>query len=65
MVFNSLHRLREEGKEPPYDTVRGLFWEGEPLYDNAGVRQGNHIQICVRDPDCILGYFRPIAPASA
>lgn len=62
-VLNALHRLREEGSEPSYDTVRGLFWEGEELYPGAGVRRGNHIQICVREPGCILGYFRLILAA--
>lgn len=59
-VLNTLHYLRESEGEPPYDTVRGLFLEGEEIYPNAGVREFNHIQICVRDSSCILGYFRPI-----
>jgi hypothetical protein len=59
-VFNALHGLREAAKEEPYDTVRGLFWEDDEIYPGAGLRRGNHIQICVREPRCILGYFRPI-----
>ena len=59
-VTNFLHRLREDNDLPAYDTVRGLFWEGAPIYEGAGVREFNHIQICVRDLSCILGYFRPI-----
>jgi hypothetical protein len=43
---------------PSYETVRGAFWEGEPLYPNAGFRQKNHVQLCVRDPAAIKGYFR-------
>ena len=27
----------------------------------AGVREANHIQICVRDNTAILGYFKPLA----
>ena len=65
LVFNALHRLREEEKAPPYDSVRGLFWEGEEIYPGAGVRQANHIQICVRHSRSILGYFRPIMPSIA
>ena len=60
LVFNSLHRLRQEEDLPPYDSVRGLFWEGHEIYPGAGVRQHNHIQICVRHTACILGYFRPL-----
>lgn len=59
-VTNMLHRQRRTNDLPAYDTVRGLFWEGAPIYRGAGVREQNHIQICVREPTCILGYFRPI-----
>ncbi len=59
-VTNWLHRFRQDNDLPAYDTVRGLFWEGDPIYAGAGVRAGNHIQICARDTACILGYFRPI-----
>lgn len=60
LVFNGLHLVRERENLPSYDSVRGLFWEGPRIYPSAGVRQGNHIQICVRHTACILGYFRPI-----
>lgn len=59
-VINSLHQTRLDDGLPAYDTVRGLFWEGAPIYEGAGVSEFNHIQICVRDVSCILGYFRPI-----
>lgn len=42
-----------------FDTVRGVFWEGKELYPNAGFREKNHIQICVRNLKCIKGYFYP------
>ncbi|RYZ75795.1 MAG: hypothetical protein EOP06_31965 [Proteobacteria bacterium] len=60
LVFNTLHRIRADEGLAPFDTVRGLFLEGDPIYPNAGVLKSNHIQICVRDRSCILGYFRPI-----
>lgn len=60
LVFNALHALREKKGLSSYDTVRGLFWEGEPIYEGAGIQENNHIQICVRDTSCILGYFRPV-----
>ncbi|GBR75667.1 hypothetical protein NO2_0318 [Candidatus Termititenax persephonae] len=46
-------------EEKPYDTVRGVFWEGQALYPSASFREKNHIQICVRNPERILGYFNP------
>jgi hypothetical protein len=42
-----------------YDTVRGGFTEGEPVYEGAGVAIETHIQIAVRNPDCIVGVFVP------
>jgi hypothetical protein len=40
-----------------FDSVRGLFPEGKELYPGAGFRDKDHIQICVRNPNCIKGYF--------
>lgn len=45
---------------PPYDSVRSPFPEGDCLYEGAGFRAHNHIQIAVRSLACIKGYFRPI-----
>jgi hypothetical protein len=58
-VINYLHRLREEEGLKPFDTVRSAFMEGEPLYPTAGFYSKNHIQLCVRNENCIKGYFRP------
>lgn len=60
LVFNLLHQLRENEDLPSYDSVRGLFFEGDELFPGSGLRAANHVQICVRNPNCILGYFRPI-----
>lgn len=60
-VIQFLHAIQEneEGLQP-YDTVKGMFKEGEPLYEGAGFLDKTHIQICVRNHECIKGYFRPI-----
>jgi hypothetical protein len=42
-----------------YQTVRGAFTEGGAVYPGGLIFEKTHIQIAVRDPDCILGYFRP------
>jgi hypothetical protein len=42
----------------PYTTVRALFPEGTKLYPGAGFWDKTHIQICVREPEQILGVFR-------
>lgn len=57
-VMETVHQLRLERQLPDYQTVRAAFLEGEDLYEGAGFKARNHIQIAVRDPGCILGYFR-------
>ena len=44
----------------PFDSARGPFTEGERIYENAGFKSKTHVQICVRNPNCIKGYFIPI-----
>jgi hypothetical protein len=42
-----------------FDTVRGLFTEGGPAFEGAGIQLKNHIQICIRNLNCIKGFFIP------
>jgi hypothetical protein len=39
----------------PFQTVRGTFAEGAPIYPGSKILQKAHTQIAVRDPVCILG----------
>ena len=55
-----MHSLIEGSGQAPYDTIRAAFWEGAPLYPGAGFHQADHTQICLRNLDCVLGYFRPL-----
>jgi hypothetical protein len=59
-VINSIHTTLAAAGKPPLDTVRAAFWEGDELYPDAGFRAQNHVQICVRNPNCIKGYFKPL-----
>lgn len=59
-VINYVHLMREAEREPAFDSVRAAFIEGLPLYENAGFHEETHIQICIRKPEQIVGYFRPI-----
>lgn len=61
-VIEIIHQFRKEKEEKAFDSVRAMFVEGEPLYSKAGYRDKNHIQICIRNPNCIKGYFRPLDP---
>jgi hypothetical protein len=62
-VMNCLYGIlqTEQESDPrsqPYATVRAMFPEGSELYPGAGFRDKTHIQICVREPEQILGVFR-------
>lgn len=37
----------------PFETVRGCFPEGEPLYEGSKLFSKTHVQIAVRNPRCI------------
>lgn len=58
-VIENLHLQRAINKLTPFDSVRGVFVEGKPLYNGAGFHDKNHIQVCIRNPNCIKGYFVP------
>lgn len=66
-VINFLHAQRKElvsenKVDYEFDTVRAVFVEGERLYEKAGFYDKSHIQICVRQPNSIKGYFRVLEP---
>jgi hypothetical protein len=42
-----------------FDSARGVFVEGNPIYEGAGFNHKNHIQLCIRNPNSILGFFLP------
>ncbi|HEY5315913.1 MAG TPA: hypothetical protein VIK18_25510 [Pirellulales bacterium] len=50
---------RMERRSVPFDTVRGAFLEGPPVFPGTTISAETHIQIAVRNVDCILGVFRP------
>ncbi len=59
LVIETLHRYYLETKNIIFETVRSGFFEGDPLYETSGFKTKNHIQICVRNPNNIKGYFIP------
>ena len=58
-VIEDLHQERKKNDLPPYDSVRGVFFEGKEIYPTSGFMEQSHIQICVRNPNCIKGFFAP------
>lgn len=64
-VINFLHTQRKQQKLRSFDSVRGVFWEGKPLYPTAGFKEKNHVQVAVINPNCIKGYFWPRAESKS
>ncbi len=61
-VLNFVIPMMEAVEVQSIQTVRGVFQEGPPAFPGSEIRQKSHIQIAVRDSECILGYFRPPQP---
>lgn len=59
LIINYLHIEQEVDEVRPFDTVRGVFIEGAPIYEGAGFNEKTHMQICVCNPNCIKGFFLP------
>ena len=59
MVIEAFHHEQMMANKRPFDSVRSAFIEGEPIYPNAGFYSRSHIQLCIRNPNCIKGYFLP------
>lgn len=59
-VIETLHANRADRGDRPFDTIRAPFAEGGPIYAGAGFDVKSHVQLCVRHPACIKGYFRPL-----
>lgn len=58
-VIERLHKMNNDLDRSAYDSVRGIFFEGESIYPGSEIREKTHVQICVRNPNCIKGYFAP------
>lgn len=61
-VIQQIHDFNKESKKPQFDSVRGVFVEGSAPYEGSAFREKTHVQLCVINPNCIKGYFAPLAP---
>ncbi len=60
-VIENLHEERRGNGEFLFDSVRGIFFEGNAIYKGSEFREKTHIQLCIRNPNCIKGYFAPLS----
>lgn len=58
-IFNMGHVVRKRDGMPPYQMVRAAFYQGRPVVDSSEFRAGTHLQLAVRDPGCVQGWFLP------
>jgi hypothetical protein len=60
-VFTWLHHARESHNPPlpPFQAVRAAFHQGETVAPTSGFHANTHIQIALRDNDCVIGWFLP------
>jgi hypothetical protein len=57
-VIGHVHKIRQAAGLQAFDTVKGVFLEGDRIYPESGFFEKTHIQLCVRDLTCIKGVFR-------
>jgi len=60
-VIEQVHDQIDEVGLRKFDSVRGIFVEGDEIYEGSGFYEKTHVQICVRNPNCIKGYFAPLS----
>ena len=58
-VITYVHESADYYAMPSYDTVRSAFNEGSQIYRSSNFYDRLHIEICVRNPSLIKGYFLP------
>ncbi|MDE6890999.1 MAG: hypothetical protein K2P50_04310 [Lachnospiraceae bacterium] len=61
-VIERIHQYNREKHNRDYDSVRGVFIEGKEVYEDSGIREKTHTQLCIVNPNCIKGYFKPLTP---
>jgi hypothetical protein len=42
-----------------FESTRGVFTEGGEAFPGSAIQKKNHVQICIRNLNCIKGFFLP------
>jgi hypothetical protein len=60
-VFTWLHHARASRNppSPPFQAVRAAFHQGPEVAPTSGFHASTHIQISLRDNNCVKGWFLP------
>jgi hypothetical protein len=58
-IINTGNALFDSERQS-YDSMRALYSQGKSVIDGSGFKELTHVQIAIRNPRCILGYFTPI-----
>lgn len=58
-VLQYINQSNLQEKKQSYDTIRCAFPEGKEVFPGSSISSRLHMQICVRNPDCIKGFFLP------
>jgi len=60
-VFTLIHEIRDFRSPPSpfFQAVRGAFYQGAEVAPKSGFRAGTHVQIALRDNNCVEGWFLP------
>lgn len=59
-VIEQIHDYNRQENKMEYDSVRGIFTEGERSYPGSEFYEKTHVQLCIRNTNCIKGYFKPL-----
>lgn len=59
-VIQQIHYYNNEQNLNSFDSVRGIFTEGNPVFEGSEILEKTHIQLCICNPNCIKGYFKPL-----
>jgi hypothetical protein len=58
-LFTMIDNGEFNGSIEPFDTVRGMFPEGDEVFPGSGFKNRTHVQIAVKNSECIRGIFIP------
>lgn len=60
-VIQQIHYYNKSNGLSEFDSVRGIFTEGEAVYEGSAFLEKTHVQLCICNPNCIKGYFSPLS----